>query len=215
MHQQYSDEFLSRFWSRVDKSGECWLWTGSKTPAGYGQISLNGGSAYAHAIAIELAGGDLSGGLRSLHVCDTPNCVRNDEIGIYVVDGVTLPRYGHLFAGTQADNLADMRAKARHSHGEAHRAIMREKAARGDRNGSRTHPERLIGRTWTSGPMRPEQVRRGEASGHVTLTEVIVREMRRAWDAGEATQTQLAARYGVTQTNVSLIVRRKSWQHVD
>ncbi len=38
------------------------------------------------------------------HRCDVPACINVD----------------HLFLGTQADNLADMRAKRRHSHGAAH-----------------------------------------------------------------------------------------------
>jgi hypothetical protein len=29
-------EDLSRFWSKVDTSGDCWLWTGGVSPKGYG-----------------------------------------------------------------------------------------------------------------------------------------------------------------------------------
>lgn len=207
MHREYTPAFLARFWAKVDRDGSvihpdlgpCWPSSSAPTKAGYARYGLNYALIYAHHISWEIHFGPIPDGLKVLHHCDNPPCVRPD----------------HLFVGTQADNMRDMRAKARHSHGEAHRAIMREKAARGDRNGSRTHPERLIGRKMKPFTIRPDLIRRGEASGHVTLTEAIVREMRRAWDAGEATQAQLAARYNVTQTNISLIVRRKSWQHVE
>lgn len=40
-------------------------------------------------------------------------CVRNDDIGTYVIKGVTVPRRGHLFKGTIADNIRDMWEKGR------------------------------------------------------------------------------------------------------
>lgn len=30
-----------RFWAKVDKSGECWLWTSAISPGGYGAFWLN------------------------------------------------------------------------------------------------------------------------------------------------------------------------------
>jgi hypothetical protein len=31
-----------RFWEKVDRSGDCWLWTGCRTPDGYGLIRISG-----------------------------------------------------------------------------------------------------------------------------------------------------------------------------
>ena len=42
-----------RFWSYVDKSGECWEWTGYKT-GGYGRFWVEGRRVTAHRFAYEL-----------------------------------------------------------------------------------------------------------------------------------------------------------------
>lgn len=99
-------EVVARFWSRVVKAeGEgCWLWTGSnqKRPNGsQGYGIFNRGKRrdreLAHRFSFKLANGGLPDDVKVCHKCDTPLCVRPD----------------HLFRGTQADNLADMRAKGR------------------------------------------------------------------------------------------------------
>ena len=89
-----------RFWPRVDKSGECWMWTAARSSNGYGEIGRgghNGGMRTVHRVAYELTYGLIPPGLEVLHHCDTKLCVRPS----------------HLFLGTQADNNADMIAKGR------------------------------------------------------------------------------------------------------
>lgn len=140
--QQRSQPIDGRFWAKVDKSGECWIWTAACFPAGYAQIRVNGKTCPAHRIAWELATGetltdeDVIG-----HTCDVRNCVRNDDVGVYVVNGVELPRVGHLFKGTDADNMADMAAKGR---GRPGLQLRPELAARGSRNGNAKLTERDI-----------------------------------------------------------------------
>ena len=41
-----------RFWQKVDKSGECWLWTGCQVH-GYGKFSADGKHRYVHRWAYE------------------------------------------------------------------------------------------------------------------------------------------------------------------
>lgn len=87
-----------RFWERVDKSGDCWDWLGSKNVGGYGQIRIKGTSKPCHRVAWELTYGEIPEGLKVLHVvCDRPSCCNP----------------AHLQIGTQADNVADMIAKNR------------------------------------------------------------------------------------------------------
>lgn len=86
----------ARFWGRVDKSGDCWLWTGLKTH-GYGSVWLAGRVMRAHRAAVLLAGGVIPPGSVVCHRCDTPACVRPE----------------HLFVSTQRENMADMHAKGR------------------------------------------------------------------------------------------------------
>lgn len=57
-------------------------------------------------------------------------------------------------------------------------------------------------------------VKLGEAHHRARLTAEQVAEMRRRFDAGEATPAQLAADFGTSPDNVRLIVRRKAWRHV-
>lgn len=54
----------------------------------------------------------------------------------------------------------------------------------------------------------------GSKHGKSKITEDDVREMRALYSSG-LTQKALAKAYGVTQANVSLIVRREAWQHVE
>jgi len=89
-----------RLWSRVVKTDECWLWTGTITTSGYGQLSRGRhaeGYVAAHRLAWELTHGPVPTGLWVLHHCDVRNCVRPD----------------HLFLGTTTDNMRDMAQKGR------------------------------------------------------------------------------------------------------
>lgn len=86
-----------RFWQKVDKSGDCWLWTGTKSDSGYGRIHHNGRGITAHRLSYELVVGPIPDGLFALHRCDVRLCVRPD----------------HLFIGTALDNSRDCIAKGR------------------------------------------------------------------------------------------------------
>lgn len=92
----------SYFDDRVDTTGDCWVWTGSQLPSGYGlaKVKINGKwhTVYAHRFAWERERGPIPKGMFVLHRCDNPSCVN--------------PK--HLFLGTARDNSRDMVAKGRH-----------------------------------------------------------------------------------------------------
>lgn len=55
---------------------------------------------------------------------------------------------------------------------------------------------------------------RGEKHHHAKLTEADVLAIRRAWTRGEASQTSMAAQYGVTQSRICQIVNDAAWKHL-
>ena len=92
---------MERFWSFVNKTDTCWLWTGLICPYGYGRFfchSINSRNAIkAHRFAFTVFRRELSSTECVLHRCDVRECV-NPE---------------HLFTGTRSDNNRDMFAKRR------------------------------------------------------------------------------------------------------
>ena len=69
-----------RFWAKVDKSGECWLWTAAIDRNGYGKFRHQGGAVFAHRVAYELEVGPVPDGLELDHLCRVPRCVRSDHL---------------------------------------------------------------------------------------------------------------------------------------
>ena len=53
----------------------CWIWLGSRKPAGYGQIGGGGQRHYAHRVAYELTIGPVPTGLHLDHLCRNRACV--------------------------------------------------------------------------------------------------------------------------------------------
>ena len=72
-------DWVKRFWSKVDKDGDCWLWTAGKTPEGYGKFWLDGRTVLAHRIAYGLEHGAIPDGLHLDHLCRVRHCVRHIE----------------------------------------------------------------------------------------------------------------------------------------
>jgi predicted XRE-type DNA-binding protein len=89
-----------RFWSRVIKSGKCWIWQGGVSPYGYGYVGYKGKVWQAHRLSWLLTFNKKPKFL--LHSCDNKLCVN------------TL----HLSEGNHTQNMADMVNKSRQARGE-------------------------------------------------------------------------------------------------
>lgn len=108
----YSDTIADRLQARlVRRDNGCVEWTGARTACGYGRISRGrsvDGYERTHRVVWELANGPIPPGMAVCHHCDNPPCCA----------------LGHLFLGSQGDNVHDMWAKGRQGgtipSGEAH-----------------------------------------------------------------------------------------------
>lgn len=94
-----SAEAQARFWAKVDKSGDCWLWKASLKPSGYGHFNVAGKSVRAHRLAYQLSIGPIPDGKMLCHSCDNPQCVNP----------------AHLTPGTNSENQQDSLAKGRNA----------------------------------------------------------------------------------------------------
>lgn len=77
MSQTYAAE---RFWAKVEKTANCWLWVAKLDSGGYGQFFLAGKHRMAHRISYELSVGLIPDGLTLDHLCRVHRCVRPDHL---------------------------------------------------------------------------------------------------------------------------------------
>ncbi len=177
----FTERDILKFWSLVDKRepSDCWLWTGHITPESYGYFRAQGRSFLAHRVAYSLIKADPFP-LCCCHTCD----VRYD------VKDLTNRRCcnpDHLFLGTRIENFSDMIRKGR--------------TASGDKNGSRTRPDRVSKGAYHARPgakLTPEEV-------------LLVREI---YSKGDISQRKLGARFGVDHGTICRIVSKECWSHV-
>ena len=74
---------VSRFWDKVKKTDNCWLWSGAKNPAGYGLANFDGRVQPAHRISWILEFGECAPEIFLENKCGNKPCVKTGhwEIG--------------------------------------------------------------------------------------------------------------------------------------
>jgi hypothetical protein len=159
-----------RLQARLERRGNCLVWTGPVDKDGYGEIYDGTKRIRVHHLAWVRVNGPVPEGILLRHVvCDNPPCCEES----------------HLAPGTQADNIADRHQKGRD--------------ARGDRHGSKTHPERIP---------------RGPTSPAAKFSASEVRAIRAEYDAGGITKAELSRKYGMSDTSMGRLVMRQTYAEV-
>lgn len=98
----------ANFYDRLfmEPNSGCWLWEGPINQHGYAKARMGGSRSspkvFVHRWIHERTTGKIPNGLFVCHKCDVPSCVNP----------------GHLFVGTNKDNVLDMNRKGRQSVGE-------------------------------------------------------------------------------------------------
>jgi hypothetical protein len=109
-HKRKSDDPVDYFWSRTDRSGDCWTWTGSTLRGGYGFAWFEHRGWQSHRLAWTLTNGAIPDGMVVRHRCDNPPCCNPS----------------HLELGSHNDNVADAVERGRTKLGRG-RGTVRER----------------------------------------------------------------------------------------
>lgn len=73
---------VERLMSKVEKTVDCWNWTGAVTPGGYGNMlgDIPGSRLYVHRLAHQAFVGLIPVGYEIDHLCQNARCVRPDHL---------------------------------------------------------------------------------------------------------------------------------------
>ncbi len=215
-----SNRTIRRFWSKVDTTGDCWIWLAS-TSDGYGNFWMDNRKWKAHRFSYELEHGPIPEGLIICHRCDDRKCVRPE----------------HLFLGTHKDNSQDREKKGRGGdfRGENNWcSLLTEDEVReilylyrqgdtsqtelGERFGVRQTAISAITRgiNWShiNSEILPKFIVKGERHGFAKLTEEQIIEIRRLYSLGEYSCADVARLFNTNRQHIWSIISGKSWKHL-
>lgn len=185
------EKLKERFWAKVDKSGpegSCWIWTGGISPtSGYGRFNITHTlEIAAHRINFIFSYGEFDKSLKVCHTCDNRLCIRNDDSGFYPINGILKPRSGHLWIGTQQDNMDDKVAKGRQAIGK------------------------------TSGSYQQTWSRGSKNSNHIVTENQVPIIFERWNNGHGETLRAIGESYGVTKHAIWRIIHKKNytWLHI-
>jgi len=179
---------VTLFWAKVDRRGEdeCWFWLGHRNKKNYGQCQLRGRTMSAHRWAFVFTYGPISA---TDHICHS--CDERYPPGDVTYRACCNPK--HLWKGSHVENMADRNRKKRQ--------------AWGDRNGARTHPERIPrgerNGAWQSTWPRASGLNNGVYKRVKTLSPEQVKEI---FDLmGTMPDKDIAEQFGISRTEMSRI----------
>lgn len=71
-----------RFWEKVEKTNDCWIWKAGKCSKGYGVFWMNGRNHLAHRVSYQWLIGEIPKGLCIDHLCKNSACVNPEHLEI-------------------------------------------------------------------------------------------------------------------------------------
>lgn len=163
-------DLSGRIEAASEGSRECVIWPRALDSRGRGRVWVDGRLKLAHRAVWEAHHGAIPAGKMLCHHCDNPSCVNLD----------------HLYIGTHADNMRDMRERKR-SFGATQPEKCREV---GRRTG--------LQNTWARGTSNPK----------AKLTEAQVQAIRHSVEPTKA----LVERYGVDRSTIQRIRSGNAWR---
>lgn len=147
----------------------CWPWPRKLDATGRGRIWWNGRLMLAHRFMWTVLRGQIPDGRILCHTCDNPACVNPS----------------HLYAGTHADNMRDMRERGR-SMAKRHPELARALGVAAGR-----------ANTWSRGAGNPKARLTAEQASAIRMDKRPTR--------------LVAAEYGVERTTIQRIRRGTLW----
>lgn len=227
----------SRFWSKVDKSGECWLWTGG-SQRGHGRISIKGDTAYVHRLAWELSFGAIPLGKTVFQSCGNQLCVRPDHLYLdksprYILpfwDNVYIPQdenacwtwKGMLDKDGYGYYRVDKRTRRAHrvswelANGPIPEGLFvchkcdNPPCVRSDHLFLGTAQDNARDR----GSKNRGRQQQGTSNSMSKLTDESVIEIRALHKAGGWSHSALASKFGVSRRTIGFVVNRVVWKHL-
>jgi predicted XRE-type DNA-binding protein len=216
-----SEERLAKFWSSIDQSGgpdACWPWKGRVDRDGYGYLPCgqNARNVRSIRLAVFLATGKDPYGYIILHSCDNPPCCNPKHL----TPGTDLQNNAFRWKNPSVTGSRNNNAKLTEKQVEQ----IRKRIERGERQLAIAPlygvSQALIskiarGEYWRRFDTRaaiPQSFIAGERHPMAKVTEDIVRKIRAL--EGTASQYAIARQFSVSQSSVSLILKRRIWRNV-
>ena len=140
-----------RFWSRVDKTDGCWLWTGALVTGGYGSIGLGQRrNGLAHRVSYELHVGPIPNGLQIDHLCRVRRCVNPAHLDVVTIrenvlrgEGITA-RYARKTHCAHGHEFTEENTRRTRTNGRVCRTCERNRGIGKDRAFYARHRERIL-----------------------------------------------------------------------
>ena len=110
---------MERFWSKVNKTESCWLWTDAPTADGYGRFWDGNTKVLAHRYSWSITSPSHLGGAEIDHACLERLCVNPSHLRI-----VTRKQNNENKSGAYRNNLTGVRGVTRTRNGKPYKAIV-------------------------------------------------------------------------------------------